>query len=212
MKPLKIRVAEKIYVVFSTESVNFLRGSQAVKEVVYSFSNGIGQTIAAGEVFYTSGTDGSSNYLQVKSAAAYTLNGAGNISLSVTHYPLANATNKSINFDIAGTNVTLAIAYNSAPVVQEIVINTGNRTPYIFTSDDFLDYISDVDNDTITDIQLIGDLTGYTLNDQKPVSGVWISIDDIDSGLLKYTPLDQDAAYEKTVDYNARDINGNVSN
>ena len=118
----------------------------------------------------------------------------------------------SISYIVYILDVNIDFYYNSAPTVNDIIVQTNNRTPYTFTTQDFLSNITDYDNDQIVEVSLIGDLTGYTLNNTAIVSNSWISMTDIALGKLVYTPLNQDTYYEKNIQYKAKDINGNISN
>ena len=119
--------------------------------------------------------------------------------------------NKTILFNIDNSPVNLDIYYNSNPITNDIVVQTSNRVVYTFKSQDFLTNITDYDNDQIDSISLVGDLTGFSLNNSPISSGSWISIVDISAEKLKYTPLNQDGYYEKNIQYQAKDINGNIS-
>lgn len=101
----------------------------------------------------------------------------------------------------------------TAPLINDIIIERANRgVPYTFSSSDFVNKYSDYDGDPLAEIQLLGDLTGFTFNNNPILTGTWISISNIAGGSLVYTPLDQDAYYEKTINYTAKDINGSISN
>lgn len=211
MRELKIRVLEKQSIIFNRPSVSFIRGSQVTKEVALNYSNGTGQTLTAGQVLYTSGSSGILGFLEIKALTNYTLTGANVITLSITNYPTSTEANKAISFAIDGTTVNVDFYYNSAPLTNDIIIERANRTDYTFSSLDFVSNYSDYDGDPLAEIQLLGDLTGFTFNNNPIITGTWVSIADIANGSLKYTPLDQDAYYEKTINYKAKDINGNIS-
>ena len=211
MKELKIRVLEKQSIIFNRPSVSFIRGSQVTKEVALTYSNGTGQVLTSGQVLYTSGTSGVLGFLEIKSLTNYTLAGAGTINLAITNYPSSSEANRAISFVIDGTTVNVDFYYNSAPLTNDILIERANRVPYTFSSLDFVSNYSDYDGDPLAEIQLLGDLTGFTFNNNPILTGTWISITDLAGGSLVYTPLDQDAYYEKTINYNAKDINGNIS-
>lgn len=211
MKQLKIRVLEKRYISFNRPNVSFLRDSQTTKQVSLNYTNGTGQTLTANQILYTSGTSGVAGFLEIKVLANYTLSNSGTIILVVTHYPATNAANTSISFTIDGSAVSVDVYYNSLPTASNIEIVRDNRISYTFSDLDFINNYQDYDGDTLAEIQLLGDLTGFTFNNNSIVSGTWISISDIAGGSLKYTPLDQDEYYEKIVDYKVKDINGNIS-
>lgn len=211
MKQLKIKILAKIFINFQAINITFLRGEQASKEVSVPYTNGGNFVLSAGQVLYTVGTLNQVGYLEVKVVNNTTLTSSGTLLLNITHYPSVSEANKTITFNINASAVNINFYYNSAPVTNDIIVQTNNRTPYTFTTQDFLANISDYDNDQIAEISLIGDLTGYTLDNIAVVSGSWISMADIALGKLVYTPLNQDAYYEKDIQYKAKDINGNIS-
>ena len=211
MKQLKIKILAKIFINFQAINITFLRGKQVSKEVSVPYTNGGNFVLSAGQVLYTNGTLNQAGYLEIKVVNNTTLTSSGNLLLSITHYPSVSEANKTINFNIDNSAVNIDFYYNSAPTTNDIIVQTNNRTPYTFTTQDFLANISDYDNDQITQISLIGDLTGYTLDNAVIVSNSWISMADVALGKLVYTPLNQDAYYEKDIQYKAKDINGNIS-
>ena len=211
MKQLKIKILAKIFINFQAINITFLRGEQVSKEVSVPYTNGGNFVLSAGQVLYTNGTLNQAGYLEIKVVNNTTLTSSGNLLLSITHYPSVSEANKTITFNIDNNAVNIDFYYNSAPTTNDIIVQTNNRTPYTFTTQDFLANISDYDNDQIAEISLIGDLTGYTLNNIAIVSNSWISMADIALGKLVYTPLNQDAYYEKDIQYKAKDINSNIS-
>ena len=211
MKQLKIKILAKIFINFQAINITFLRGKQVSKEVSVPYTNGGNFVLSAGQVLYTNGTLNQAGYLEIKVVNNTTLTSSGNLLLSITHYPSVSEANKTINFNIDNSAVNIDFYYNSAPTTNDIIVQTNNRTPYTFTTQDFLANISDYDNDQISEVSLIGDLTGYTLNNIPVVSNSWISMVDIALSKLVYTPLNQDAYYEKDIQYKAKDINGNIS-
>ena len=211
MKQLKIKILAKIFINFQAINITFLRGKQVSKEVSVPYTNGGNFVLSAGQILYTNGTLNQAGYLEIKVVNNTTLTSSGNLLLSITHYPSVSEANKTINFNIDNSAVNIDFYYNSAPTTNDIIVQTNNRTPYTFTTQDFLANISDYDNDQISEVSLIGDLTGYTLNNTAIVSNSWISMVDIALSKLVYTPLNQDAYYEKDIQYKAKDINGNIS-
>ena len=211
MKQLKIKVLAKIFINFQAINITFLRGEQTNKEISLPYTNGGNLVLSAGQVLYTVGTLNQVGYLEIKVVNNTTLTSSGNLLLSITHYPSVSEANKTITFNIDGSAVNIGFYYNSAPTINDIIVQTANRTPYIFTSQDFLANITDYDNDQITEVSLIGDLTGYSLDNNSILSGSWVTMVDIALGKLKYTPLNQDTYYEKDIQYKAKDINGNIS-
>ena len=211
MKQLKIKILAKVFINFQSINITFLRDQQSSKEISVPYTNGGNFVLSAGQVLYTVGTLNQVGYLEIKVVNNTTLTSSGNLLLSITHYPSVSEANKTVTFNINNSAVNIAFYYNSAPTINDIIVQTNNRTPYTFTTQDFLANISDYDEDQITEVSLIGDLTGYTLNNTSIVSNSWISMTDIALGKLVYTPLNQDAYYEKDIQYKAKDINGNIS-
>ena len=211
MKQLKIKVLAKIFINFQAINITFLRGEQTNKEISLPYTNGGNLVLSAGQVLYTVGTLNQVGYLEIKVVNNTTLTSSGNLLLSITHYPSVSEANKTITFNIDGNAVNIGFYYNSAPTINDIIVQTNNRTPYTFTTQDFLSNITDYDNDQIVEVSLIGDLTGYTLDNTAVVSNSWITMADIALGKLVYTPLNQDTYYEKNIQYKAKDINGNIS-
>ena len=211
MKQLKIKVLAKIFINFQAINITFLRGEQTNKEISLPYTNGGNLVLSAGQVLYSVGTMNQVGYLVVKVVNNTTLTSSGNLLLSITHYPSVSEANKLITFNINNSGVNINFYYNSAPIINDIIVQTNNRTPYTFTSQDFLANISDYDNDQIVEVSLIGDLTGYTLDNTAVVSNSWITMADIALGKLVYTSLNQDAYYEKDIQYKAKDINNNIS-
>ena len=211
MKQLKIKILAKVFISFQAINITFLREQQSSKEISVPYTNGGNFVLSAGQVLYTVGTLNQIGYLEIKVVNNTTLTSSGNLLLSITHYPSISEANKTITFNINNSAVNIVFYYNSAPTINDIIVQTNNRTPYTFTTQDFLANITDYDNDQIAEISLIGDLTGYTLNNTSIVSASWISMTDIALGKLVYTPLNQDTYYEKAIQYKAKDINGNIS-
>ena len=211
MKQLKIKVLAKIFINFQAINITFLRGEQTNKEISVPYTNGGNLVLSAGQVLYTVGTLNQVGYLEAKVVNNTTLTSSGSLLLSITHYPSVSEANKTINFNVDGSVVNINFYYNSAPTTNDIIVQTNNRTSYTFTTQDFLSNITDYDNDQIVEVSLIGDLTGYSLDNNSILSGSWITMADIALGKLKYTPLNQDAYYEKDIQYKAKDINGNIS-
>lgn len=211
MKQLKIKILAKVFINFQAITTTFLREQQSNKEVSVPYTNGGDFVLSAGQVLYTVGTLNQVGYLEVKVVNNTTLTSSGNLLLSITHYPSISEANKTVTFNIDNSAVNIAFYYNSAPTINDIIVQTNNRTPYTFTTQDFLVNITDYDNDQIAEISLIGDLTGYTLDNNAVVSNSWISMTAIALGKLVYTPLNQDTYYEKDIQYKAKDINGNIS-
>ena len=208
---LKIKIAAAQEIVFGSPFLEFLRGETSTNNLDVNYSNGIGQTLANNEILYTNLTPVDDGYIQVKSTSNYTLSNSGTITLEVTHKVSVDQADQNVSFSVLGSNLTLQLVYQSKPVAGDITLDVANRTDYIFQLQDFEDQYSDFDNDAMSHVAIFGDVTGYYLNNIAYNAGDWISISDIDNGLFKYVPLDQNAYYEKDNTYKVRDINGNES-
>ena len=208
---LKFKIAAAEEIVFGSPFLEFLRGKTSSNNLDVNYSNGIGQTLANNEILYTNLTPVDDGYIQVKSTSNYTLSNSGIITLEVTHKVSVDQADQNVSFSVLGSNLTLQLVYQSKPVAGDITLDVANRTDYIFQLQDFQDQYSDFDNDAMSHVAIFGDVTGYYLNNIAYNAGDWISISDIDNGLFKYVPLDQNAYYEKDNTWKARDINGNES-
>ena len=211
MATLKIRIKAKVFIIWGTTSLAFTRDVSTSKNTTVSYSNATGKSFASGEILYASGTPGTSGYIAVKSTSAVTLNGNGSLNLTIDHYPSATEGNKSIVFDVDGSPMTIGLSYNSQPSLTDIIIDTPNKTDYVFKITDFSSHYSDYDSDAITSIQINGDVTGYKISGTQYISGTWVAMSDINSGLLVYSPLDQTTYYEKDNTWKAKDAQGNIS-
>lgn len=211
MKQLKLKIGNAIIARFTTITVGFLRGAQSTKLVSMGYTNGTGQSITAGQVFYTEGIAGSTGYVEIKATSAATLSTNGSIGLTISTIPSTTQADKSLIFSITGREAIVNLDYLSAPVIANIILEVPNRDLYKFKPSDFTASISSFDGTAAKDVNLQGDMTGYLYNGIALPSNTWVSLEDIALEKLTYTPLAQDAAYEKAVDYKVRDINNNES-
>lgn len=211
MPLLKIKVLGKNRIIWGTSRLHYIRSVNAVEDTTISFQNGTGQVFSAGQVFFTTGTNGAPGFLQVRSKNSATLNGNGILSLVVEHFPTSSATDYQQAFEIDSEPTALTLTYNSRPVATDIVVETPNNTTYVFKKSDFTDHYSDADNNTLYEVQINGDVTGYIYNDVAYVEGTWIPITSIDLGRLVYIPTNQSAYYEKDNSYLVRDSSGTIS-
>ena len=211
MKPLIIKVKAKIRITLNRASISFLRSVNATKSLNIGYSNGTGQVLAAGTPLYTAGTAGTVGYLSVSTTTTTTLQGTGTFNVSVVHYPSSTQPNQNISYNVDGSTGTIDITYNSAPVTEDIVVETENRTTYVFQATDFTDKITEPDGEAIADVSIHVDVTDIKFDGAPYVMGTWIALSDVAQGKLSYVPIDQDAAYQHNAQYKARDINGNES-
>lgn len=211
MKQLKLKIQEALVIKFTTAFVAFKREELASKTVPMAYVDGSGQSVTAGQVFYTIGSPGTPGYLKIESTNTTTLTGSGNLALTVTSFATALVADGTVSFTILGRAAAVNFDYSSNPVVSNIVLDIPNRAVYKFKTSDFVANISSFDGTATEAVNLQGNLTGYKLNGTALASNTWVTISDIAAEKLTYTPLDQDAAYEIAVDYKARDINNNES-
>lgn len=211
MKQLKLKIQEALVIKFTAASVNFKREELASKLVPVPYTDGSGQTVTAGQVFYTIGSPGVTGYMKIESTNAATLTSSGNLALTITSLASSTVADGTINFTILGRPAILNVDYNSNPVVSNILLEIPNRDIYKFKPSDFTPYVSSFDGAATAAINIQGTLTGYKFDGIALVSNTWITIAEIAAERLTYTPLDQDVAYEIAVDYKARDINNNES-
>lgn len=209
MAILRLKVAAKILITFGEVYLDFIRGTSTTKTYTVSFSNGTGQSLTAGQVLYSTGTQGQSGYLAVRSSDNKTLSGSGTMSVTVEHYPTTTEGNKVVTVTYDQSPLKVNLTYNSVPETTDIIIDVQNRTTKTFALADFTGHYTDYDSDQLSEIALFGDVTGYKYNGADYVVGQWITAANI--GLLTYVPIDQNAYYEKDVTWKAKDINGNIS-
>lgn len=210
MAVIKIRAAGIIPIVFTDMYLSFMRGESSTKTSTVNYSNGSGQNIEAGETLYSEGTIGTEGYLSIKSTNAVTLSGAGSILITATAFPTTTKADGDVTFTYSASPVVIHIDYTSLPVIEDLTVEIENRTPKTFTSDLFTDHFSDFDGDTLSELMIEGDVTGYKFNGVDYISGTWIAIQDI--GLLTYTPNDTNIIYEKINNWKGKDSDGQISN
>lgn len=211
MKPLIISVRAKQRIALNRATVSFLRSVDATKSINIGYSNGTGQQLAAGTILYTLGVVNTLDYIRVVTTTLTTLQGTGTFNVSISTLPNSSQANQSISYNIDGTTGIIDFTYNSAPITDDVLVETDNRTNYVFSSADFLNSITDPDGDTISEVAIFVDVTGIQFDGSPYILGTWIALSDLDQGKLVYIPLDQDAEYQHNAQYKARDINGNES-
>ncbi|MGK6342833.1 hypothetical protein ACMGDK_11375 [Chryseobacterium sp. DT-3] len=211
MALLKIKVKERTRIIWGEASLYFVRSVDTTQETTITFDNATGQTFIANQVFYSSGTIHTPGYISFSSKNSVTLNGDGIFYVNIEHFPTSTQTNNNITFNIDGSPASFNFIYNSKPAVTDLVVETDNRTDYIFSMTEFLNHSSDFDNDSIDYIRVNGDTTGFKHNAIDYISGTWVPKDDITGGIFIYHPLDQDAEYEKNNTWDAMDSQGNIS-
>lgn len=211
---LTINVAEKIIPNFSPVTVALLRGVSNTKTATVNYSNGNNQTLTAGQVLYTTGTQGQPGYIRAYVQSTVVLNSAGgsfNVVVVSTPYTTVSGNPSSINYTIDSGVGVINLTYSSAPTVEDIIKDTEYNTPVFFTPTDFTAHFSDLDND-VTQVRALGNpdsLVGYKLSGND-YTGTWINITDT-ANLAYYPDGTLTNAHTKTNKWQAKDSQGNES-
>lgn len=211
---LTINVAEKIIPNFSPVSVSLIRGVSNTKTATVNYTNGNNQTLTAGQVLYTTGTQGQPGYIKAYVQSTVVLNSAGgsfNVVVVSTPYATVSGNPPSITYTVDSGIGIINLTYSSAPTVTDIVKNTAYNTPVFFTPTDFTSHFSDLDND-VTQVRTLAtpdSLVGYKLNGVD-YTGTWINIADT-VNLAFYPDIALINANVKTTKWQAKDAQGNES-
>lgn len=211
MALLKIRVKAKVLISWGNASLAFIRNTNTIKDTSLSYSGAVNSSFSAGQVLYAQGSPGQVGYIQISSKESTTLNGSGLFRITVEHYPTETEGNKTITFNIDESPANLHLTYNSLPNIQDVIVETPNRTMYVFQASDFDSKYSDYDNDALTEIQINGDVSGIQLDGEPIQSGQWIAMGDVNAGNLWYVPENRSDMYEKNLTWKAKDQHGNIS-
>ena len=209
MALIKIRVAGIVSIVFTEVYTNFIREENETKTLSLSYTNGSGQTLTAGQELYSVGTIGTLGYLSVKAKNNTTILGSGSFDIDVTSYATATQPDGATTFTYDASPIVINIDYRSVPDADDFILEVPNRAVKTFTLADFNDHFSDFDGDTLAEVKIQGDVTGYEFNAIPYVADTWIAMADI--GLLTYTPTDTDTHYEKDNNWIAKDSSGYIS-
>lgn len=215
MSNIIINVAAKDFINFSPASATLIREQNNSVPTTLNYSNGTGQTMTAGQVLYTVGTSGVPGFLEVVVVNAVTLNGSGSINLTVNSLPTSTQANQTINPTFDQSTITINLVYNSKPVTSDINISVPNRGTHDFTTAEFVASYSDFDGDALTEIMAQGTTTGYeydlngTNNYIPYVAGTWIPINNVTR--LRFKAANQNAAYNQSNPWFAKDAQGNIS-
>ena len=212
---LTVNVAAKIIANFSPVTVELIRGVSNSKTVTVNYTNGNNQTVTAGQVLYTIGTQGQPGYIRayVQNTTVLSQSG-GSFNVVVVAFPYATVSGNpaSVNYTIDSGVGVINFTYSSAPVVQDINVNTNHNTPVFFTPTMFTSKFTDLDND-VTQVRSMADpdsLVGYKLNGND-YTGTWINISDV-SNLAYYPDVVITTAHLKKNRWQAKDSKGNESN
>ena len=219
MANIIFNVAAKVFIQFSPTNIILIREIQNDISSNITYSQGLGQTLTAGEVLYTVGTPGQPGYLQITAAGNTVISGSGSFAVNISSVPTSTVADGSITFQIDQSNVIINIDYQSRPVVDDINLSIANRAEYIFQASDFDNpEFTDYDGQTVateimigTDIQIASGsvIPNYLYNGNQYVAGTWIAIANISN--LKYVGADQNNAYNQSDKWRAKDSEGNIS-
>lgn len=219
MGDIIVSVAAKIFIQFSPASIVLIRETQNNFSFNISYTQGLGQSLTAGQVLYTVGTAGQPGYLQITAAGNTVISGSGSFAVNISSLPTATVADGSITFQIDQSNVIVNIDYQSKPVVNDINKSIANRAEYIFQASDFdnpefTDYdgqteATEIMIGTDTEIGLGSIIPNYLYNGNPYVAGTWIAYSNV--GNLKYVGADQNNAYNQSNKWRAKDSEGNIS-
>ncbi|MDR6548544.1 hypothetical protein J2810_004634 [Chryseobacterium rhizosphaerae] len=211
MALLRVRIKGKVLIVWGTLRLNFIRNQNNIVDSSISFSSGTGQTFTADQVLFTIGTAGTAGFFQVRSKDNVTLSGTGVFPIRVEHFPTSTAVPYTQNYTIDGSATSIFADYNSKPQINSVIVETDYNVPYTFQGTDFTSQFTDYDSDSLYDLRINGDVTGYTYDAVAYVAGTWIPLSHVESGRLQYVPTGQTDSYEKDNTWDGRDSNGNIS-
>lgn len=204
-----ITVAEKVFLVFSTPTVNLIRSVSNSKTANIGFTNGTGQVISNGTVLVNQGTVGQPGYLKITTTSTVTAGSSGNIPISVSSIPSGTQANQTVNYTLDGSNGSINLTYNSNPVTSDIVINLPHLGSHTFTTAEFVAHYTDFDSDNLVEIKAESPVNNYKYNGAPYVAGTWIPVNNVNQ--LTYTANNQITAYSQTTPWYAKDSQGNIS-
>lgn len=219
MANIIFNVAAKVFIQFPPTNIILIREIQNDISSNISYTQGLGQSLTAGQVLYTVGTAGQPGYLQITAAGNTVISGSGSFAVNISSVPTSTVADGSITFQIDQSNVIINIDYQSRPVVDDINKSIANRAEYIFQASDFDNpEFTDYDGQTVateimigTDMQIASGsvIPNYLYNGNQYVAGTWIAIANISN--LKYVGADQNNAYNQSDKWRAKDSEGNIS-
>lgn len=218
MANIIINVAAKIFINFSPINVDMIRGEANTIPTTLNYTSGTGQQIPANTVLtYT----GAGQTVTLTFPNATTISGTGSANVIIQSTPTTNAVDGAATFTYDQSTITVNIDYNSRPVINDINVSMANRAVHDFTIAEVEAQFTDVDPDALQDIRVKNDVNGNVIgyeynigtvgspNYQPYVADTWIARVDIPK--LRYSALNQNAAYAKSNPWEARDVEGNIS-
>lgn len=214
---INIDIAAKVYINFTSQTVDLIREELNTKNVTIAYTLGTGQTLPTGTVL-NFGTSGQPNFTQLTFTTGATFNGSGTVNAVLTATPGATVADQPATFTIDGATLTINLDYNSRPTVEDININilfTGTKT---FTVDDFTnpaqgDY-EDFDGDALAEVLVEGNLTDYFYPNPSTAlqANTWIPIANVAAGQLTFKgSVAQTSGYNVSNPYKVKDAYGNIS-
>lgn len=217
MPDIIINIAPKVFISFTPQTVELIRGELNTKNIVITYSSGIGQTLSSGTVL-TYGTSGQPNYTQLTFPTGATFSGSGTVNATLTATSGTTVADQVALFTIDGSTLTINLDYNSRPVVNDINIGINFAQTKTFTLNDFTDpaqgNYQDFDGHTLAEVMVLGTLTDYYYpNPSTPLqANTWIPVANITAGQLTFKGSTiQTSGYTSTVPYQVKDSHGTIS-
>lgn len=214
---INLQIAAKVFINFTPQTVELIRGELNTVPVTISYTDGTGQTLPSGTVL-TFGTSGQPNFTQLTFSSGATFNGSGTVSATLTATPGTAVADQPATFTIDGSTLTINLDYNSRPVVEDIDIAINFAQTKTFTVADFTDpsqgNYQDFDGHALSEVMVLGTITDYYYpNPSTPLqANTWIPIANIAAGQLTFKGSTlQTAGYNSNVPYQVKDSHGTIS-
>lgn len=99
---------------------------------------------------------------------------------------------------------------NTSPIITSIIKLINNRERYYFSINDFESHFIDFDGDMLEEIELLGDVSQFKIENTPYILGT--KINRLNISKLNYTPLNTDDNYDLVLEWKAWDSSGAVSN
>lgn len=215
---ININIAAKVYINFTTQTVELIREELNTVPVTISYTAGTGQTLPSGTVL-NFGTSGQPNFTQLTFTNGATFNGSGTVNAVLTATPGATVTDQPVTFTIDGSTLIINLDYNSRPVIEDINIDIPFAATKVFALSDFTDAsqgdYEDFDGNALAEVMVEGNVTDYFYpNTSTPLqANTWIPAANIAAGQLTFKgSTAQIGGYSKSNPYRVKDSEGNESN
>lgn len=214
---INIDIAAKVFINFTPQTVELIRGELNTVPVTISYTDGNGQTLPIATVL-SFGTSGQPNFTQLTFSSGATFNGTGTVNATLTATPGSTVTDQPATFTIDGSTLTINLDYNSRPVVEDIDIGINFAQTKTFTLNDFTDpsqgNYQDFDGHSLAEVMILGTLTDYFYpNPSTPLQpNTWIPVANITAGQLTFKgSTTETSGYSSNVPYQVKDSHGTVS-